>query len=125
MPVDLTVGFNYYQEFAVLDEALDQGLTFAAGQIVSIALGEFTDVLQVLETSELEPDAREFKYYAPGVGLILVEEGLDADFQNPESTFELAATIPEPGTLALLGLGLSGMFAIRTRSRVGIYRTSS
>ena len=125
MPVDLTVGFNYYQEFAVLDEALDQGLTFAAGQIVSIAIGEFSDVLQVLETSELEPDAREFKYYAPGVGLILVEEGLDANFQNPESTFELAATIPEGGTLALLGLGLSGMFAIRTRSRVGTYRTSS
>lgn len=125
MPVDLTVGFNYYQEFAVLDEALDQGLTFAADQIVSIAIGEFSNVLQVLETSELEPDAREFKYYAPGVGLILVEEGLDSEFQNPEATFELAASIPEPGTLALLGLGLSGMFTIRTRSRVGRYRPSS
>ena len=28
MPVDLTVGFNYYQEFAAIDEALDQGTTF-------------------------------------------------------------------------------------------------
>jgi hypothetical protein len=117
MPADLTVGFNYYQEFAPADEALDQAETFAVG----LDIGDFTDVLQVFETTELEPDAREFKYYAPGIGLIRAEEGLDRNLRNPEITFDLvsaaAAPVPEPATVTLLGLGLAGMLANGVRRR--------
>jgi hypothetical protein len=109
MPADLTVGFNYYQEHAPSDDALDQGTTFAILGSVTTDMGTFSDVLQVFETSELDVTAREFKYYAPGgVGLILVEEGLDVSLMNPETTLQLVAVIPEPSIAALLicGLGL-------------------
>ena len=83
MPAYLTLGFNYFQESAPIDGALDQATTIAIGQFVSIDFGDYNNVLKVLETSDLIPDLREFKYYAPGQGLILVEEGLSADLSNP------------------------------------------
>ena len=123
MPADLTIGFNYFQEHAEADEALDEGTIFA----ILPEFGGFENVLQILETTELELDAREFKYYAPGVGLILVEEDLDEDFENPELTFALTQirSVPEPGTAGLLllglvvvaGLRLSPGMACRLRSR--------
>jgi len=108
MPADLTIGFNYFQEHAELDEALDQGTIFAFIDELILDIGTFENVLQIFETTELEPDAREFKYYAPGVGLILVEEDLDEDLANPELVFELTGirSVPEPGTAGLMLLGL-------------------
>ena len=108
MPAELTIGFNYFQEFAAADEALDQGTIFDFIDVLTLEFGTFEDVLRILETTELEPDAREFKYYAPGVGLILVEEDLDENLANPELVFELTQirSVPEPGTAGLLLLGL-------------------
>lgn len=113
MPADLTLGFNYYQEFAVDDEALDQATTMAILGLISIGIGDYTNVLQVFETSELSPDAREFKYYAPGQGLILVEEGLDADLLNPTARIELVSEAPLPATLSLMVIGLAGLLRSR------------
>lgn len=107
----LTDGFNYFQEFAADDQALDQAEHFLPLVDISIGIGTFTNVLRVFETTELDPDAREFKYYAPGVGLVFVEEGLDPTLQNPEITFELVRAVPEPATLTLLGLGVLGVLA--------------
>jgi hypothetical protein len=115
MPADLTVGFNYYQEFAVTDGALDQGTTFMVGELVSLGIGDFANALRVLETNELKPDDREFKYYAPGVGLILVEEGLNPNLQDPEARLELVSTVPVPATLPLLALGMSAVAWRRRR----------
>lgn len=115
MPADLTLGFKYFQESAPIDEALDQATTIAIGQFVSIAFGDYNNVLKVLETSELIPDLREFKYYAPGQGLILVEEGLSADLSNPTGRLELVSEIPLPATLWLLALGLTGLSQARPR----------
>ena len=122
MPAELTIDFNYYQEFAAADEALDNGTIFAFIPELVLEFGTFENVLQIFETTELEPDAREFKYYALGVGLILVEEDLDENFANPELVFELSQirSVPEPATAGLLLLGLAlgaGVPLFRSRAR--------
>lgn len=113
MPGDLNVGFNYFQEFAPNDDALDEGTIFSLGNFVSTPVGDFSNVLQILETTALDPDAREFKYYAPGLGLVLAAEGLSPDFEDPELTFKLVSirqtAVPEPPTIALFGLGLAAL----------------
>jgi hypothetical protein len=116
MPADLTPGFNYLQESALADNALDQGTTFGIVQLVSIGLGDYSNVLRVLETSELIPDLREFKYYAPGQGLILVEEGLSVDNTNPTGRLELVSEAPLPATLSLLAIGWAGLMRTRRRA---------
>ena len=94
MPRDLTVGFEYFQESAPTDHAVDVGMTSAHGLTVRTALGTYTEVLRVLETNALEPDTREFKYYAPGVGLIRVDEDLDPSLTRAEFSLELITAMP-------------------------------
>jgi hypothetical protein len=112
MPVDLALGLNYYQEYAPLDDALDEGTTSALG----LTMDGYTNVLRVLETTVVEPDARGFKYYAPGLGLIREDEGLDADLENPTLVLWLL-DVPEPSTLLLAGIALSAGFVARRRRR--------
>jgi hypothetical protein len=117
MPGLLAIGQNYYQEFAAADDALDNGTTTAIGITQHLAVGSFRDVVQVLELNELDPDAREYKYYARGFGLIRAEEGLDEDFMNPELTADFigVAAVPEPANWALMGLGIATLLAVRRR----------
>ncbi len=79
-------GNGYYQEF-LPGEAVDEAIVAGLQQQISIGLGDFEGVLQTLESTVLEPDFAEFKYYAPEVGLILVEEGLDGEGE-PEFVVE-------------------------------------
>ena len=117
MEANPVVGDNYFQEFAPNSDALDQAEVISLDAVVSIDLGTFTNVLQTLETTELEPDSREFKYYAPGIGLVLVEEDLDEEFANPEFVSQLVSVevIPAPAALPLVALGLGGLAWIRRR----------
>ncbi|MGL5008273.1 MAG: hypothetical protein ACRC6I_00195 [Paracoccaceae bacterium] len=46
--------------------------------------GSFTGVLKLRHGSTLDPEDREFKYYAPGLGMILEEDDLSAAFDTPE-----------------------------------------
>jgi hypothetical protein len=116
MPIDLEIGFNYYQEFAEDDEALDQATTYARLDSLTVNGITYVDVLQALETTELEPDEFEFKYYASGIGLILAAEDLDENFENPETVFGLEPrAVPEPVTLGILALGLMMLAARRLR----------
>jgi hypothetical protein len=89
MPVRTHSGYPYYQEFARADEALDKARTIAILPSLTVRGVTYRNVRQVLETNPLEPGSREFKYYAPGVGLIRIEEGLDRNLGNPELVFNL------------------------------------
>jgi len=119
MEANPVVGDNYYQEFAPNNDALDQAAVVSLDETVSIDLGTFTNVLQTLETTELDPDARELKYYAPGVGLVFTEEDLDENLMNPQFLVELVSVevIPAPAALSLVvvGLGAAGWFRRRFR----------
>jgi hypothetical protein len=65
-------GAGYFQEFA-RGIAEDEAIVVGVDEEVSIGLGEFDGVLQTLDTTALEPDAAEYKYYAPGSGVVLTE----------------------------------------------------
>lgn len=89
MPTNKTIRFNYYQEFSPNDGAVDDATTLAVLPTFTIGIGTFSNVLQVLETTALEPKARDIKYYAPGVGLIAEDEDVRQNNKNPRQVFEL------------------------------------
>ncbi len=82
-------GFSngYYQEFDP-GNAIDEAIVVGAGEAVEIALGTFEGAVKILDTTALEPDAAEFKYYVAGLGEALVEEDLDEEGE-PELVVEL------------------------------------
>lgn len=119
MPADPYVGLSYYQEVAEANDALDQAMVWALGVTVDIpGYGEIQDVLVTLETTELDPDAREFKYYAPGLGLIRVEEGLSEGLTDPELIFNLSPTpVPVPAGFPLLLMGIGAFVVLARRNQ--------
>ena len=64
------VGDFYRQEFS-LNNAEDFGETIGLNASVMVPYGTFSHCLKSLETTPLEPDAMEDKFYAPGVGNVL------------------------------------------------------
>jgi hypothetical protein len=70
MPASPEVGMVYRQEY-YQGEAEDNGEVLALGQQTSVPAGEYDDLLQTADTTPLEPDVLEHKYYAPGIGLVL------------------------------------------------------
>lgn len=119
MPATPEVGQDYFQEFSEVAGALDEALVFATGLTVGSGGVTYKDVIAILETTELDPDAKEFKYYAPGVGLILIEEGLDDSFGNPELVFEIVPTapVPLPAGLPFLIAGIGALATVRSVRR--------
>ena len=123
MPVDKTIGFNYFQENAPNDDALDQATTVSINETVSTPAGDFSNVLKTQEETEIEPGVLEFKYYAPGVGLVLTEENLDAE-GVPQSRIPLVsvttggAAIPLPPAVLPGLMGITCVFALRLKSRI-------
>jgi len=125
----LKVGFEYFQESAPADDALDQAKVESLTKSVNIPFGSFTDVLQTRESSSLEPGFHENKYYAKGVGLLVAEEDITSDGKIGDTlrltsiTHGGPAVIPLPpaawtgmSTLALLLVG-KGLRRARRRSR--------
>lgn len=69
MPATPRVGAKYYQEVAP-KLAMDRAEIVALDVAMTTPAGKFSRVLKIEETTPLEPGAREFKYFAEGVGLI-------------------------------------------------------
>jgi hypothetical protein len=69
MPGRPVVGQRYMQEIAP-DVAMDRAEVVDLDAKLAGPLGGFDHLLKVEETTPLEPDAREAKYYAKGVGLV-------------------------------------------------------
>ena len=69
MPGLTLLGSRYYQEVAP-DVALDRSVIQSLDEKVKTPAGTFEDSLRVKETTPLEPSAKDFKWFAPHIGLI-------------------------------------------------------
>jgi hypothetical protein len=65
-----TVGESYHQEF-LRGEAEDVGTVVAIDDRVSVPYGSFDHVLVTEDTTPLEPQILEHKFYAQGIGVVL------------------------------------------------------
>ena len=71
MPAELQVGVTYRQEYCE-GEAEDVGEILSLDERVEVPYGAFDDVVMTKDTTPLEPDVLEHKFYARGVGPVLV-----------------------------------------------------
>jgi hypothetical protein len=69
MPGAPTVGLKFYREQAT-GVAMDRAEIVSVNETLTTPAGRFTAVVKTRETTPLEPSSREYKFYAPGVGLI-------------------------------------------------------
>jgi hypothetical protein len=69
VPATPLLGARYYQEIAP-GEAMDRVENVSVSETMTVPAGNFKNVLKTEETTPLEPGNVEYKYYAPGVGLI-------------------------------------------------------
>jgi hypothetical protein len=69
MPEQPKVGEKYYQEIAP-GIAMDRAEIISTTQSFKTGAGDWKNCLKVEETTPLEPKAKEYKIYAPGIGLI-------------------------------------------------------
>ena len=83
MPGIVLLGARHYQEIAP-GEAMDRAEIVSVTETFQTPAGEFSNCLKVEETTPLEPDEKEYKRYARGIGLVqdgslkLVKYGKDA-----------------------------------------------
>jgi hypothetical protein len=69
MPGKAEVGLKYHQEIA-LGVAEDRAEIISVNDTLDTPAGTFKQVLKTEETNPLKPGEKEFKFYAPGIGLI-------------------------------------------------------
>jgi hypothetical protein len=63
-------GKTYRQEYYE-DEAEDMGKVLHGGLVVTVPAGTFTDCIETMDFSPLDPGAREHKFYCAGYGRVL------------------------------------------------------
>jgi hypothetical protein len=64
------IGSPYRQEYYAC-KAEDMAEVVSLDESVTVPYGSFDNSLQTREFTPLDPDVNEYKYYAPGVGLVL------------------------------------------------------
>ena len=70
LPADPEVGQVYRQEYYA-GEAEDGGEVFSLDERVQVPFGSFTEVLMTKDTTPIDPDVLEYKFYARDVGPVL------------------------------------------------------
>jgi len=70
LPADPEVGMTYRQEYDA-GEAEDRAEVLSLDEEVSVPFGDFSGALETEDTTPLEPDVVEHKYYARDVGPVL------------------------------------------------------
>ena len=93
MPASPDVGLTYRQEYYE-GEAEDHGEVLALAEQTSVPAGDYDGLVQTADTTPLEPDVLEHKYYAVGVGLVLT---IDKEAGGQE---ELLSVKPVPASEA-------------------------
>jgi hypothetical protein len=73
MPGLILLGSRYYQEMAP-GVAMDRAEIISTTDTMQTPAGLFINVLKTEETNALKPNEKEYKYYAPGIGLIQDED---------------------------------------------------
>jgi hypothetical protein len=84
MPGNPKVGMKYYQEIAP-DVALDRAEIVSLDEMAETPAGTFSNSLKTQEGTALSPGQKEFKSYAPGIGLIQEEALLLTDYGFTET----------------------------------------
>ena len=69
MPGQIFLGAKYYKEIAP-GVAMDRAEIISNTEKTETQAGVFSNCLKVEETTPLEPKAKEYKFHAPGIGLI-------------------------------------------------------
>ena len=69
MPGQALLKGKYYQEIAP-EVAMDRAEIVSMSETLKTAAKEFTRCLKVEETTPLEPGVKEYKLYAPGIGIV-------------------------------------------------------
>ena len=82
MPGTPLVGGRYYEEIAP-GVAMDRAQVVSVTGSMTVPAGSFTNVLRVEETTPLERGEREYKLYAPGVGLLQDESLKLVEYGKP------------------------------------------
>jgi hypothetical protein len=70
VPADPQPGTGYRQEY-LADEAEDQGFVLSTDEQVQVPTGTYTGTLMTRDTTRLEPDLVELKFYAAGIGPVM------------------------------------------------------
>ncbi|MEX2421083.1 MAG: hypothetical protein WD670_04625, partial [Actinomycetota bacterium] len=70
MPADPAVGQAYRQEYYA-GEAEDAGEVFSLHEKVEVPFGRFDDAVMTKDTTPIEPDVLEYKFYVKDIGPVL------------------------------------------------------
>jgi hypothetical protein len=73
VPADPRPGTAYRQEY-LAGQAEDQGLVLSTSEQVGVPTGIYSGALLTRDTTALEPDLVELKFYVPGIGPVLTLE---------------------------------------------------
>ena len=116
--LDKNLRNSLYQSMQAWIKGEDMAKTLRLNAVVSGPYGDFEDCLVTKEWTPLDPGAIEHKYYAEGVGLVLVRElhgktvYVELVDVIPESAMQ-ASPVPEPTVVVLLAVGAMGLIRRR------------